>query len=50
MDERTGGTNEHTAGGGTTNQDWWPNQLKLDILHLAFLQVQSDGQGFQLRV
>ena len=23
----------HAAGGGTTNQDWWPNQLKLDILH-----------------
>ncbi|CAG0993715.1 partial Catalase-peroxidase 2, partial [Anaerolineae bacterium] len=23
----------HVAGGGTTNQDWWPNQLNLDILH-----------------
>ena len=23
----------HAAGGGTTNKDWWPNQLKLDILH-----------------
>ncbi len=23
----------HTSGGGTSNQDWWPNQLKLDILH-----------------
>ena len=23
----------HAAGGGTTNQDWWPNQLKVDILH-----------------
>ena len=22
----------HTAGGGTTNRDWWPNQLRLDIL------------------
>ena len=22
----------HTAGGGTSNQDWWPNQLKLKIL------------------
>ncbi len=21
------------AGGGTQNQDWWPNQLNLDILH-----------------
>ena len=24
---------QHTSGGGTSNQDWWPNQLKLDILH-----------------
>ena len=25
-------TNHKTAGGGTTNRDWWPNQLKLNIL------------------
>jgi len=24
---------QHTSGGGRSNQDWWPNQLKLDILH-----------------
>ncbi|AOK31262.1 hydroperoxidase [Burkholderia singularis] len=23
---------KHTAGGGTSNQDWWPNQLKLNLL------------------
>ena len=23
----------HAAGGGTSNPHWWPNQLKLDILH-----------------
>ena len=23
----------HTAGTGKTNQDWWPNQLRLEILH-----------------
>ncbi len=23
----------HAAGGGTTNQDWWPNQLRLDLLN-----------------
>ena len=23
----------HAAGSGTSNQDWWPNQLKVDILH-----------------
>ncbi|QIF03124.1 catalase/peroxidase HPI [Roseimicrobium sp. ORNL1] len=22
-----------TAGGGTTNRDWWPNQLRLDLLN-----------------
>ncbi|HXC60606.1 MAG TPA: catalase/peroxidase HPI [Steroidobacteraceae bacterium] len=22
----------HTAGGGTSNRDWWPNQLRLDLL------------------
>ncbi len=24
---------QSAAGGGTTNQDWWPNRLRLDILH-----------------
>jgi len=23
----------HTAGEGTSNRDWWPNQLNLNILH-----------------
>src|SRR3954463_8538504 len=23
---------KHAAGGGTSNRDWWPNQLKLDLL------------------
>lgn len=27
-----GGQLNHGAGGGTSNQDWWPNQLKLNIL------------------
>ena len=25
-------TGKHSAGGGTSNRDWWPNQLKLDVL------------------
>jgi len=29
----TGKMKRPTAGGGTTIQDWWPNQLNLDILH-----------------
>ena len=24
---------KHQAGGGTSNRDWWPNQLRLDTLH-----------------
>ena len=27
-----GGALKQTAGGGTRNRDWWPNQLKLNIL------------------
>ncbi len=27
-----GGALEKTAGGGVTNRDWWPNELKLNIL------------------
>jgi catalase-peroxidase len=29
----TGMTRSKTAGGGTTNKDWWPNQLNLKMLH-----------------
>ena len=29
----TGKTKKSIAGGGTSNQDWWPNQLNLKILH-----------------
>ncbi|MBN1772363.1 MAG: catalase/peroxidase HPI [Deltaproteobacteria bacterium] len=29
----SGRVREHAAGGGTTNRDWWPNQLRLDVLH-----------------
>jgi catalase-peroxidase len=28
----SGGTVKQTAGNGTNNNDWWPNQLKLNIL------------------
>ena len=33
--QNTAGSNgapKHTAGGGTRNHDWWPNQLRLNIL------------------
>jgi len=29
----TGSADKHTAGRGTSNRDWWPNQLNLRILH-----------------
>lgn len=29
----TGRTKKSIAGGGTSNKDWWPNQLNLKILH-----------------
>jgi catalase-peroxidase len=29
----TGRTSKSIAGGGTSNRDWWPNQLNLKILH-----------------
>jgi hypothetical protein len=35
MDENS----KQTASGGTTNLDWWPNQLNLDILR----QASEDG-------
>ncbi len=37
---------EHTAGGGTTNRDWWPNQLKLDTLHQHSSKSNPMGEGF----
>ena len=38
--------NLNTAIGGTTNQDWWPNQLKLDILHQHSSKSNPMGEGF----
>jgi catalase-peroxidase len=29
----TGGSHRTVAGGGTSNRDWWPNQLNLKVLH-----------------
>jgi len=36
----------HAAGGGTTNQDWWPNQLRLDILHQHSSKSNPMGEDF----
>ncbi len=39
-------TLNHTSGGGTTNQDWWPNRLRLDILHQHSPQSNPMGEEF----
>ncbi|MBV8209943.1 MAG: catalase/peroxidase HPI [Burkholderiaceae bacterium] len=36
----------HAAGNGPTNRDWWPNQLKLDILHQQSFKPNPMGEGF----
>ncbi len=42
----TGTRRGHTAGGGTTNRDWWPNQLRLDILHQHSDKSNPMGEDF----
>ena len=36
----------HTAGSGPTNRDWWPNQLKLEMLHQHSPQSSPMGEDF----
>lgn len=36
----------HAAGGGTTNRDWWPNQLNLKILHQHSSLSDPMGENF----
>jgi catalase-peroxidase len=42
----TGSTNPRAAGRGTTNRDWWPNQLNLKILHQNSSLGDPLGDGF----
>jgi catalase-peroxidase len=42
----TGKTREHGGGGGTSNQDWWPNQLNLRILHQHSRKGNPMDQAF----
>ncbi|WP_407333894.1 catalase/peroxidase HPI [Enterovibrio sp. 27052020O] len=39
----------HTAGGGTTNRDWWPNQLRINILHQHTPASNPLGDNFNYR-
>lgn len=36
----------HAAGGGTTNKDWWPNQLNLNFLHQHSSLSDPMGEDF----
>ncbi|MBH3332262.1 catalase/peroxidase HPI [Pseudomonas oryzihabitans] len=36
----------HAAGGGTTNKDWWPNQLNLNFLHQHSSLSDPMGEEF----
>ncbi len=42
----TGGTQTKSAGGGTSNHDWWPNQLKLNILRQHSKESNPLGGDF----
>ena len=42
----TGGAHKHAAGRGTSNRDWWPNQLNLKILHQNSPMSDPMGEGF----
>ena len=42
----TGGALKQTSGGGTTNREWWPNQLNLDILRQHSSLSDPMGEDF----
>ncbi len=42
----TGGALKQGAGGGTRNRDWWPNQLKLNILRQHSTLSNPMGKSF----
>ena len=41
-----GRAGQHIAGGGTSNQDWWPDQLNLGILHQHSSLSNPMGEDF----
>ena len=42
----TGRTGKASAGGGTSNRDWWPNQVNLRILHQHSHKSNPMGEAF----
>jgi catalase-peroxidase len=45
----TGKSGRQVAGGGTSNRDWWPNQLNLNILHQHSVKSNPMGEDFNYR-
>ena len=41
------GTQKKSAGGGTSNRDWWPNELKLTILRQHATKSNPMGEDFK---
>jgi catalase-peroxidase len=46
MSTESKGSFTRAAGGGTSNRDWWPNQLRLDILHQHSSKSNPMGTDF----
>ncbi|MCG8709584.1 catalase/peroxidase HPI [Brenneria sp. 4F2] len=44
-----GAANKQNAGGGTTNRDWWPNQLRVDLLSQHSSRSNPLDQAFNYR-
>ena len=42
----TGGANKQSIVRGTSNRDWWPSQLNLDMLHQRSSKSNPMGEGF----
>ena len=40
------GAQKKTAGAGTSNRDWWPNELKLNILRQNASKSNPMGEDF----
>ncbi len=42
----SGGARKHTVAGGPKNADWWPDQLRLNILHQHTSKSNPMGEEF----
>jgi catalase-peroxidase len=45
----TGAVSRNSAGAGTSNRDWWPNQLNLKILHQHSTLSNPMGEAFSYK-